>query len=150
MVEENKVCRLELCGDIKDGTWTSWETVETEKCFGMRNNGRSTCGPGQNLQRRICSRTLGGKYCKDQETQTGVLVDSDVMVRTVPCQDVDCPGKIVHVTKLNYQIKCSEWENPYQVPLERVTIYGPRILISGETIELICESRSSPSNPGLK
>ena len=37
--------------------------------------------------------------------------------------------------------------NSYQVPLERVTISGPKTLISGETIELICES--TPSYPGL-
>ena len=94
MVADNTIYRLELCGDIKDGTWNDWQTVE--KCVGVKNIGSSnyTCGPGQILQRRICSRSLGGKYCEDEDT--GVLALNDVMVRTALCQDVVCPGQIVH------------------------------------------------------
>ena len=92
MLVDNKIYKLELCGDIKDGTWTDWEPVETEQCVGVMNIGSSnyTCGPSRTLQRRICSRTLGGKHCQDP--RSGAVVLSDVMVRTVPCQDVVCPG----------------------------------------------------------
>ena len=91
MLDDNKVYRMELCGDIKDGTWTAWETVE--RCVGVKNIGSSnfTCGRSRTLQRRNCSRSLGGKYCRDQ--RTGAAVTSDVMVKTVFCEDVDCPGK---------------------------------------------------------
>ena len=93
MLEDN---RMELCEDIKDGTWTDWQTVQTERCVGVKKIGNSsfTCGPGQTLQRRICSRSLGGKSCRDENTR--VLAVNDVMVRTVPCQDVNCPGQINH------------------------------------------------------
>ena len=96
MLNDNKVYKMELCGDIKDGTWTSWQTVE--KCVGVTNIGSSnfTCGPSRTLERRICSRSLGGKYCLDQET--GVLVLNDVMMKTVPCDDVHCPGKFSLIT----------------------------------------------------
>ena len=94
MLEDNKVYRMELCGDIKDGTWSAWAPVATERCVGVKNIGSSnfTCGPSRTLERRICSRSLGGKHCRDQ---TGEEVLNDEMVRTVPCQDVDCPGNTV-------------------------------------------------------
>ena len=98
MLEDNKVYRMELCGDIKDGTWSAWAPVASERCLGVKNIGSSnfTCGPSRTLERRICSRSLGGKYCLDQET--GVLVLNDVMMKTVPCDDVHCPGKISLIT----------------------------------------------------
>ena len=93
MLEDNKIYKMKLCGDIKDGNWTKWETVE--KCIGVKNIGKSnyTCGLSRTLQRMNCSRSLGGKYCREQKTGAAVL--NDVMVRTVPCQDVDCPGNTV-------------------------------------------------------
>ena len=91
MLEDNKIYKMKLCGDIKDGNWTEWETVE--KCIGVKNIGKSnyTCGLSRTLERMNCSRTLGGKYCQDPKSRA--VVESDVMVRTVPCKDVRCPGK---------------------------------------------------------
>ena len=94
MLEDNKVYRMELCGDIKDGTWT--ETIE--RCVGVKKIGNSnfTCGPSWTLQTRICTRTLGGKKCRDL---TGAVVENDVMVRTSRCEDVDCPGKTIQCSR---------------------------------------------------
>ena len=96
MLEDNKVYRMELCGDIKDGTWT--ESIE--RCVGVQKIGSSnfTCGHSRAVEKRICTRSLGGKKCRDK---TGAVVENDVMVASVPCQDVDCPvcpGKTVHNT----------------------------------------------------
>ena len=104
MLEDNKVYRMELCGDIKDGFLNDWETIE--RCVGVKKIGNSnfTCGSSRTLQRRICSRSLGGKYCRDE---TGAVVENDVMVRTVPCEDVECPGKNNHdkvMYNYNYQL----------------------------------------------
>ena len=95
MLEDNKVYRMERCGDIKDGTWTDWQTVE--RCVGVRNIGRSnfTCGLSRTLEMRNCTRSLGGKYCRDEKTGAAVL--NDVMVRTDSCEDVDCPGKLAMI-----------------------------------------------------
>ena len=91
--KDNEDYKMELCRDIKDGSWTAWATVATERCVGVKNVGSSnfTCGPSRTLERRICSRSLGGKHCRDQ---TGAKVLNDEMVRTVPCKDVKCPGHI--------------------------------------------------------
>ena len=128
MLEDNKVYRMELCGNIKDGTWSAWAPVATERCVGVKNIGSSnfTCGPSRTLERRICSRSLGGKYCRDQ---TGEEVLNDEMVRTVPCQDVDCPGNTVlfMITSHSSIIKlCSEWENAGECLVEGNTVIGTR------------------------
>ena len=82
---------MSLCDVIEDGEWNDWEVVES--CVGVRNIGQSnyTCGAGRTLERRICQRFLGGKFCWD--TKIGAEGIYDVMMRTVPCDDVPCPGK---------------------------------------------------------
>ena len=122
MLEDNKVYRMELCGDIKDGTWSAWAPVATERCLGVKNIGSSnfTCGPSRSLERRICSRSLGGKHCRDQ---TGEEVLHDVMMRTAPCQDVDCPGKNNHDHVIYLQVQISTVQNGkmQEVALQRET-----------------------------
>ena len=119
---------MELCGDIKDGAWTDWEPVETERCVGVKNIGSSnyTCGASRTTETKICARTLGGKQCP----KTGTEVLTDVMVRTVPCQDVLCPGETLqdNVIELSYQTKskCSEWENAGECIVEPNRVLGSR------------------------
>ena len=104
MLEDNKVFKMELCGDIKDGHWTDWADWGECEEFEMVGERNYTCGKGLRLQRRNCSRTLGGRNCMNSE---GFEVPDPFEVRYLTCSGRPCPGKLdTHVlrTKINSNI----------------------------------------------
>ena len=77
--------------DVKDGHWTPFRIIE--KCKGIVQVGNSphyTCGLSRTIERRECVRDLGGKYCKNDTDQDAL---DDISVRTVECNDTECPGE---------------------------------------------------------
>ena len=72
---------------MKDGIWLEWEDVK-EECQTTGEVESVPCGPGHRLQKRICERSLGGKYCSDN----GKEVIRDVLYRTTKCSVGECPG----------------------------------------------------------
>ena len=69
---------------MKDGIWLEWEDVED--CQTLRPG--FSCGPGQKGQKKLCERSLGGKYCSDN----GNEAIRDVLYRTTRCSVGECPG----------------------------------------------------------
>ena len=57
----------------------------------MGNSPHYTCGLSRTIERRECVRDLGGKYCKLNKTGQDAL--DDISVRTVECNDTECPGE---------------------------------------------------------
>ena len=91
MLRKNPEYNMTLCPDseIRDGEWSDWEIIE--KCRGNQKVGSSnlTCGISRTIERKYCNRTLGGKYCKDEK---GIDVVDDLSVKTIKCQERECPG----------------------------------------------------------
>ena len=104
MLKDNKDFKMKLCGDIEDGQWTGWADWGECEEFEMVGEMNYTCGNGVILQRRNCSRTLGGQNCLNSE---GFEVPDPFQVRSFPCSGRRCPGKLdTHVltTKINSNI----------------------------------------------
>ena len=89
MIQENSVRNLTRCAMIEDGAWAGWE--DSEGCKGGQTVEGIQCGFGRQVRRRICRRTLGGKYCQDDE---GNEMKHDVNYKSVECMRGTCPGKI--------------------------------------------------------
>ena len=80
---------LTRCAMIEDGAWAGWE--DSEGCKGGQTVGGIQCGFGRQVRRRTCRRTLGGKYCQDDE---GKEMKHDDQYKSVECRRGTCPGKI--------------------------------------------------------
>ena len=94
MLKTNSKRNLTSCPDkdIKDGHWTEFKIME--KCKGIEqvgNHSNYTCGVSRTIEKKDCVRDLGGQYCKDDEEQD---VEEDILVKTVKCNDTECPGII--------------------------------------------------------
>ena len=76
---------------VRHGEWTDWEIIED--CKGIEKVGASnlTCGDSRTIKRKDCQRSLGGKYCKNDQ---GEDVPENILVKTVRCQDRKCPGMV--------------------------------------------------------
>ena len=91
MLEDNKVFKMNLCGDIEDGLWTDWDDWGECEEFEMVGERNYTCGKGLRLLRRNCRRTLGGRNCLNPE---GLEVVDQFMITTTSCLERPCPGII--------------------------------------------------------
>ena len=94
MFRNNPEHRLTPCPgrDIKHGEWTPFRIIE--KCKGIEqveSHPNYTCGSSRTIQRKDCVRDRGGEYCKNEDDEPN---EDDILVRTVRCNDTECPGEI--------------------------------------------------------
>ena len=68
-----------------------WKDIHQEGCRPMIKVEEYLCGKGFREQNKTCSRTLGGKYCQDED---GNDVAEDIIFRTDMCEANPCPGQV--------------------------------------------------------
>ena len=79
---------LTRCAVVEAGAWNSWE--DSEGCKGGHSVEGHLCGFGRQVQTRTCRRSLGGKYCQDDE---GNEMTHDIQFKSVECPIGICPGR---------------------------------------------------------
>ena len=67
--------------------WGDWKNEKD--CNPVETVEDYKCGSGYMEQKKRCDRTLGGKYCRDEN---GEDVREDILHQTIPCQAYKCPG----------------------------------------------------------